>query len=64
MSLDPLIEDVRKARRQISQECGHDIWQLYARYQQIQKKAKEEGKTTFINSPAGTCGHTSSSRRE
>jgi len=51
MKGDPLVEDVRESRREISRECGHDIWKLYARYEGIQKQMKTEGERRFVSQP-------------
>jgi len=49
MSSDPLIQEVRAARHRISEECGHDIWKLYARYDALQQEMKAEGKHRFVD---------------
>ncbi len=51
MKLDPLVDEVREARREISRECGHDIWKLYARYERVQTQMKAEGERRFISQP-------------
>lgn len=51
MKPDPLIQDVREARREISHECGHDLWRLYARYEEMQRQLKAEGKCRFVTQP-------------
>jgi hypothetical protein len=48
MKEDPLIEEVREARQEISQECGHDIWKLYERYDVLQKDFKTSGRYRFL----------------
>jgi len=51
MSTDPLIQEVRKARHEISEECSHDLWKLYARYEALQREMKARGRHTFVDSP-------------
>ena len=51
MQRDPLVDDVREARREISRECDHDIWKLYARYEGVQKQLKTEGTRRFVSQP-------------
>ena len=51
MKQDQLVEEVRSARQDISRECEHDIWKLYARYAVVQTQMKTEGKRRFISQP-------------
>jgi len=51
MKPDPLVDEVREARHEISRECGHDIWKLYARYEAMQKQMKTEGEGRFVSQP-------------
>jgi hypothetical protein len=51
MSRDPLIDEVRQARHEISQECDHDLRKLYARYDAMEKQMKAEGKWRFVSQP-------------
>ena len=51
MEADPLVEEVRQARHRISQECGHDIWKLYAHYEATQRTMRSSGTAHFITSP-------------
>ena len=37
-SPDPVIDEIREIRRQISSKCGHDPVQLAEYYQEIQKQ--------------------------
>ena len=39
---DPIVEEVRKARLEIEQECGGDFRKIYERALEIQKKIAEE----------------------
>lgn len=41
MKNDPTIEDVRKARQQISRECGYDARRLVDYYQRLQSEERE-----------------------
>ena len=48
-SEDPALEEVRAARRAISEECGHDLSTLVARYvamQQAQENPAPSAATT------------------
>ena len=51
MERDALLEEVREARREISAECGHDIWKLFDHYVAMQNELRESGKYSFISSP-------------
>lgn len=46
---DLLVDEVRNARREISRECGHDLWKLYGRYENVQRQMKAEGKGKFLS---------------
>ena len=59
MKEDPLIEEVREARHEISKECGHDIWKLYGRYDTLQKELRKSGRYIFLD----TSGPEKHSRR-
>ena len=50
MARDPLIDEVRKARHEISKQCGHDLRKLYARYRAMDKRLKAQGHK-FISQP-------------
>ncbi|MGD0090215.1 MAG: hypothetical protein ABSE73_09865 [Planctomycetota bacterium] len=54
MTNDPLIDEVRAVRREISREHGHDIHKLCAHYRAIEKQMKAEGKGNFVSQPLGT----------
>lgn len=41
MNNDPTIEEVRKARQQISRECGYDARRLVDYYQRLQSEERE-----------------------
>ena len=51
MDRDPLVDEVRETRREISRECGHDIWKLYARYKAAQEQMKADGTGQFVSQP-------------
>jgi hypothetical protein len=51
MIRDPVIDEVRAARHEISKECDHDIRKLYARYVAMQEQMKAEGKWRFVSQP-------------
>ena len=38
MTKDPIVEEVRKVRKQIEAECGNDWDKLTARFQRVQKE--------------------------
>ena len=38
---DPTIEEVREARRRISEDCGHDPERLVAYYMKLQEQYRE-----------------------
>lgn len=38
---DPIVEEVREARREIEQECNGDFRRIYERALEIQKKVAE-----------------------
>jgi hypothetical protein len=38
MTKDPIVEEVRKVRKQIEDECGNDWDRLFAHFREIQKK--------------------------
>ena len=50
METDPLNE-VRRIRRQISQECSDDPKKVFEYYLKHQEKSKRSGKHQFVNTP-------------
>lgn len=52
MKPDPLVDEVREARRKISAEHGHDIHRLVEHYRLRQEELKQSGKHTFIEAPS------------
>lgn len=51
MKTDPLVEAIRKARHEISAECGHDPYRLVAYYQARERRLRNEGKRQFVDAP-------------
>jgi hypothetical protein len=41
MRPDPEIEEVRAARRRISERCGHDLRRLFRRYQDLERELRD-----------------------
>ena len=61
MIKDPIVEEVRKVRKQIESECGNDWGKLMARFQRIQDKwpgkvARKRCKRRSRRSPGGSAG--------
>lgn len=52
MKTDPLVEAIRKARHEISQECGHDAYRLVAYYQARERRLRQDGKRQFVDAPS------------
>ena len=52
---DNEINEVRRIRHEISAQFGHDIGQLVAHYQKIEKEFRRSGKYKFADSKQ-TCG--------
>jgi hypothetical protein len=50
MEIDPMRE-IRKIRRQISEECGNDPEKVFDYYQSRQEQLKVTGKYTFVTTP-------------
>lgn len=51
MEPDPLIDEIREIRRQISAEFGHDPRRLVAHYQELEKELRRSGKYKFRDVP-------------
>jgi hypothetical protein len=53
-SPDPVIDEIREVRRQISSKCGHDPEQLAAYYQELQKQYADRliGASSKTDQPA------------
>ena len=53
---DEEIEEIRAARRRISERYGDDLNRLFEHYKEMEKQLKESGRVLFIsempNSPA------------
>jgi hypothetical protein len=41
MRPDPEIEEVRAARRRISERCGHDLKSLFRGYQELERELRD-----------------------
>ena len=54
MKNDPLVDEVREARRRISARFGHDVRKLVEHYQERERELKLSGKYTFVEAPADT----------
>ena len=56
-AIDPVVDEIREARRQISARFGHDPRQLVAHYLQRERERQAEtvsdGKTYEENEPGG-----------
>lgn len=44
-----VVEEVRKIRYEISEECGHDLNRLIAYYQEVEKELRKSGKYKFAD---------------
>ena len=44
-----VVEEVRKIRYEISEECGHDLSRLIAYYQEVEKELRKSGKYKFAD---------------
>ena len=53
MEIDPMRE-IRRIRRQISEECGNDPEKVFDYYQSRQEQLKATGKYTFATTPLAT----------
>ena len=53
MEIDPMRE-IRRIRRQISEECGNDPEKVFDYYQSRQEQLKATGKYTFATIPLAT----------
>ena len=45
------LSDVRRTRREIAEECEHDIERILDYYQAAQETLKSSGKFTFVDEP-------------
>jgi len=52
METDPAIDEIRKVRREISAEVGHDPRRLMAHYMDYEKQLRREGRYRFADSPS------------
>lgn len=51
MKDDPVIDEIRRVRHQISAECGHDSKRLVEHYMELDKKLSKSGKYRFVSKP-------------
>ena len=49
---DEAIEEIRRARHKISEECGHDVGRVLGHYQAVEKELRASGKYRFADPPA------------
>ena len=52
---DEIIQEIRKARHDISRECGHDLHKLAAYYRAYQEELKRSGRYGFFNAKPKQC---------
>ena len=52
---DPGIEEVRKARHEISKECGHDLHKVASYYRKVEEELRQSGKFQFEEPPSPRC---------
>jgi len=48
MTTDPLIDEIRQIRHEISAEFNHDPKKMYAYYQQVEKELRASGQYSFF----------------
>ena len=51
-----IVKDVRRIRREISAEFGHDLGKFVAHCQKIEKQLRESGEYTFVETQPPTEG--------
>jgi hypothetical protein len=51
MREDPIIGEIRRARREISASCGHDVRRLGEHYMELERKARTSGEYRFADAP-------------
>lgn len=51
MKNDPVIDEVRRVRHQISAECGHDAKRMVDYYMKLEKEMRKTGKYRFVGKP-------------
>ena len=49
MDRDPIVEEVRKARREIEARCGNTWDGLFEHYRQLQRRLEEEGRFRLVS---------------
>jgi len=47
MTNDPLIDEIRQIRHEISAEFNHSTQKMYAYYQQVEKELRASGQYSF-----------------
>ena len=52
MKPDPIIDEIRRVRHEISAECGHDPKRLLEYYLELERKIKETGEFRFADAPS------------
>lgn len=64
--MNEVVKEVREIRMKISEECGHDLYRLLARYQEVGKRLRKTGKYKFVDPepPAEKPAPTESTRGE
>ena len=48
MTNDPLIDEIRQIRHEISAEFQHDTQKMYAYYQQVEKELRASNQYSFF----------------
>ena len=51
MKDDPVINEIRRVRHQISAQVGHDVRRLGEHYMELERKARAGGRYTFAKTP-------------
>ncbi len=44
---DPGVEEVRKARHEISEECGHELHRVVEYYRKVEEELRQSGRFRF-----------------
>jgi hypothetical protein len=51
MKDDPVINEIRRVRHQISAQVGHDVRRLGEHYMELERKARAGGQYRFAGAP-------------
>ena len=51
MKDDPVISEIRRVRREISAQAGHDVRRLGKHYMELERKARASGQYRFAENP-------------